>query len=54
MGLTNVSVNRVLRDLKESGLAHVRHGRVTIMDEPGLWRAAEFDPRYLYIGDPNA
>lgn len=48
-GLTNVSVNRVLRDLKESGLASSDRGRVTVLNRAALWQAAEFDPRYLYL-----
>lgn len=50
-GLTNVSVNRVLRELREDGAATVAAGRVRILDRSALWRAAEFDPRYLYLGD---
>lgn len=48
-GLTNVSVNRALRDLREAGLAQVAQGRVIILDRQGLWQVAEFDPRYLYL-----
>ncbi|PVE50227.1 Crp/Fnr family transcriptional regulator [Arthrobacter sp. TPD3018] len=50
LGLTNVSVNRVLRDLRDGRLARFGQGRVTILDRTGLWQAAEFDPRYLYLG----
>lgn len=49
-GLTNVHVNRTIRELREEGLVEVQSGRVTIHDLPGLRRAAEFDPRYLYLG----
>lgn len=49
LGLTNVSVNRALRELRENGLALSEKGRVTILDRAGLWRAADFDPRYLYL-----
>ncbi len=48
-GLTNVSVNRVLRDLRERGAVLFAAGRVKILDRAALWRAAEFDPRYLYL-----
>lgn len=51
-GLTNVHVNRTLRELREERLVEVQDGRVTILDRPGLWRAGEFDPRYLYLS-PN-
>ena len=33
------------------GLAEFRQGRVAILDWPGLQRAAEFDPAYLYADD---
>jgi CRP-like cAMP-binding protein len=49
MGLTNVHVNRTLRELRDDGLVEFQGGRVTILDRPGLWRAGEFDPRYLYL-----
>ncbi|MFV3517144.1 Crp/Fnr family transcriptional regulator, partial [Mycobacterium tuberculosis] len=41
LGLTNVSVNRVLRDLRDGRLARFGQGRVTILDRTGLWQAAE-------------
>lgn len=53
-GLTNVHVNRTLKDLRESGLVHFRAGRVTILDLAGLRRAGEFDPSYLYLDRPPA
>lgn len=49
LGLTSVHVNRVLRELRESGLVEFRNGRVTIQDLKGLERIAEFDPTYLYL-----
>lgn len=48
-GLTNVHVNRTLKELRESELVHFRNGRVTILDLPALKRAGEFDPSYLYL-----
>lgn len=51
-GLTNVHVNRTLRDLREEGLVEFAAGRVTILDRAALWSAGEFDPRYLYL-DPR-
>lgn len=47
--LTNVHVNRVLRELRELGLCQVRSSRVQIMDLEGLAAKALFDPEYLYL-----
>jgi CRP-like cAMP-binding protein len=49
LGLTSVHVNRVLRKVREAGLAVFRDGRVEILDPAGLKRVAEFDPEYLQI-----
>ena len=49
MGLTNIHVNRTLRQLREGGLVDFQGGRVTILDEAALRRTAEFDPAYLYL-----
>jgi CRP-like cAMP-binding protein len=49
LGLTSVHVNRVLKELRESGLVEFRSGQVTIGNLAGLERAAEFDPAYLYL-----
>jgi CRP-like cAMP-binding protein len=49
LGLTTVHVNRMLRELRERGLAEFRNGRVAIRDFDGLARVAEFDPAYLYL-----
>jgi len=47
LGLSAVHVNRVLRQLREAGLATFRSGRVTFEDHAGLVELAEFDPAYL-------
>lgn len=49
MGLTPVHVNRVLRQLRESGLVTVRGGRVSIGDLDGLRTLAEFSTDYLFL-----
>lgn len=49
MGLTNIHVNRTLRELREEGVVEFQRGRVTILDLAALWREGEFDPRYLYL-----
>ncbi len=48
-GLTNVHVNRVLRQLREMSLCSVRAGQVEIHDLPGLTLAGVFQPDYLYL-----
>ena len=47
LGLSAVHINRVLRLLREDGLATFQHGRVTINDFDRLVALAEFDPAYL-------
>jgi CRP-like cAMP-binding protein len=49
LGLTNVHVNRTVRELREQGVVAIQGGRVTILDLPMLERIAEFDPTYLYL-----
>jgi CRP-like cAMP-binding protein len=47
LGLSAIHVNRVLRQLRESGLVTFRDGHVMIHDYAGLVDLAEFDPAYL-------
>jgi len=47
--LTAVHVNRMLRQLREDGLADFKAGVVTILDWERLRRFAEFDPGYLFL-----
>ncbi|PWE28406.1 Crp/Fnr family transcriptional regulator [Maritimibacter sp. 55A14] len=47
LGLSAVHVNRVLRQLRENGLATFRDGRVSFRDHDGLVDLAEFDSAYL-------
>lgn len=49
LGLTPVHTNRVLRELRERGLATFKSGVVTIDDLRGLETLAEFDGAYLYL-----
>lgn len=51
-GLTNVHVNRVLRELREAGVCHVRSSHLYITDLKKLVSMAVFDPAYLYLSDP--
>jgi len=52
LGLSAVHVNRILRQLRESGLVTFREGHVTIHDYDRLVELAEFDPEYLDQGPP--
>ena len=47
-GITGVHANRVLRLMRERGLATFRGGEVRILDARRLAQLAEFDPVYLY------
>jgi CRP-like cAMP-binding protein len=49
LGLTNVHVNRTLRQLREQGLIELQGRQITILDRPGLERVGDFDPGYLYL-----
>lgn len=49
LGLTSVHVNRMLRELRERGLAEFKQGMVTILALEPLQRLAEFNPSYLYL-----
>jgi CRP-like cAMP-binding protein len=48
-GLTNVHVNRVLRQLREAGLCTARSSHVEIHDLKGLAATGQFQPNYLYL-----
>lgn len=48
-GLTNVHVNRTLKEMRIRELVQFQDGRVTILDWTALTRAGEFDPAYLYL-----
>jgi CRP-like cAMP-binding protein len=48
LGLTPVHTNRVLKELRERGLATFRNGTVTIENLRQLEMLAEFDDAYLY------
>ncbi|OXT00901.1 hypothetical protein B7H23_09955 [Notoacmeibacter marinus] len=50
-GLTVVHTNRVLRELRERGLATFRDSTVDIDDLSALWKLGQFDPAYLYLSE---
>lgn len=47
-GMTTVHANRVLRDLRVSGVVTFANGQVSVHDLRALHDMAEFDDRYLY------
>lgn len=47
LGLTHIHVNRMLRQLRDHGLASFRNGHVSFIDRDRLVQLAEFDPTYL-------
>ncbi|HEV7346481.1 MAG TPA: Crp/Fnr family transcriptional regulator [Devosia sp.] len=47
LGLSTVHVNRTVQQLRKSRFITIAHGRVTILDYPGLAATASFDGRYL-------
>jgi hypothetical protein len=49
MGLSNVHVNRMLQQLRGEGLIATHGGEVAILDWPGLRRAGDFSPDYLFL-----
>jgi CRP-like cAMP-binding protein len=48
-GLTPVHVNRMLRELRESGYVETRSGKVTVTNLPALEAIADFNPTYLNL-----
>jgi CRP-like cAMP-binding protein len=49
LGLSDVHVNRVIRDLRQDGLVDVRRGSFIVNDRAALETRGEFDPLYLHI-----
>jgi CRP-like cAMP-binding protein len=49
LGLSTVHVNRMLQELRATGLVEQRARRLTIYDEQGLRALAMFDPSYLHL-----
>lgn len=48
-GLSNVHVNRTLRELREAGICAMRDGEVQILDRAEAARIGRFDPGYLFL-----
>lgn len=49
LGITSVHVNRVLKEMRDSGLITLGGGRLTIHDWETLTKVADFDPTYLHL-----
>ena len=54
LGLSTVHVNRVLQELRGSGLVTSEGRTLTINDREGLKRAGEFDATYLHLAKTQA
>ncbi|MGH1572677.1 Crp/Fnr family transcriptional regulator [Methylobacterium sp. P31] len=54
LGITNVHVNRTMRELKAAGLITLRSRRLTVHDWNALQEVAEFDPTYLHLSRRDA
>jgi CRP-like cAMP-binding protein len=52
-GMTSVHANRVLRELRETGVVSFAGGVVQIHDLAALHTLGEFDDRYLYPSQPG-
>ena len=50
-GLTNIHVSRMLKELRDQGIASMEEQTVEFLDRDRLYRIAEFDPKYLYLDD---
>lgn len=53
LGLTAVHVNRMVRQLRESGSILMENGHVTILDWTLLRRQGGFTGAYLHLNDPS-
>jgi CRP-like cAMP-binding protein len=51
MGITSIHVNRIIKQLQNSGVLKFQRGRITIIDEAKFREAADFDKLYLHL-DP--
>lgn len=54
LGLTDVHVNRVIRDLRLDGLVNVGRGSFVVHDWNGLKKHGQFDPLYLHLDERAA
>ena len=53
LGLTSVHVNRTLKEMRERDLIETPNGYIAFPDWDALCQAAEFDPAYLHLKQPD-
>lgn len=49
VGMSVVHINRILQELRRTGLIKLSHGVLCILDRSGLEMLADFDPAYLQM-----
>ncbi len=49
IGTSAVHVNRVIQELRTKELLEIERGEITILDQEGLRKLADFDPLYLHL-----
>jgi CRP-like cAMP-binding protein len=54
LGVTQVHINRVLKEMRGSGLITLSNGHLAVHDWPALIEAAGFDPGYLHLRQTDA
>jgi CRP-like cAMP-binding protein len=54
LGITTVHVNRMLKEIREAGLATLSDRVLKVLDWEGLKEAGEFDPTYLHLETDQA
>ena len=54
IGMAIATVNRTLKELRDSGVADFRSGELIVKDWDGLVDLARFDPAYLHLKRPPA
>ena len=53
MGMTSVHANRMLQQLRSEGLIELKGKTLTVLDPPGLKKAARFESSYLHLVRTN-
>ena len=53
LGISIVTVNRTLQELRGTGAMEFRNGELTVYDWKRLAAEGEFDPTYLHVKPPS-